>query len=271
MRLEKSEGKESMDNLCPMEAKGGERAAPRFREERRMTWSAQWILPGITAGMAFWMACATFPNLPASAQLPFPPADQQIRLGPGDTVNIRFRYWPELDETQTVRPDGKISLQIVDDIDVAGLTPGELDQKLTEMYAQHLKDPEITVIVRSYVSQRVYVGGEVRTPGEQPIQGDLDLLSAIIASGGFDNMSADKENVVIFRQVDNKRYAASINLRELMERPESERILLAPNDIIYVGRLGIDQANQWVDQHIVRLIPGYNAATSALIYATLRN
>ncbi|HOL96673.1 MAG TPA: hypothetical protein PLH79_20200, partial [bacterium] len=76
---------------------------------------------------------------------------------------------------------------------------------------------------------------------------------------------------VIFRQVDNKRYAASINLQELMERPESERILLAPNDIIYVGRLGIDQANQWVDQHIVRLIPGYNAATSALIYATLRN
>ncbi|MFB3786780.1 MAG: polysaccharide biosynthesis/export family protein [bacterium] len=221
--------------------------------------------------MVFLVSCASTPHLETSAVLPFPPADQQIRLGPGDTLNIRFRYWPELDETQTVRPDGKITLQIVDDVAVTGMTPAELDQKLTELYSQSLKDPEITVIVRSYVSQRVYVGGEVRTPGLQPIQGDLDLLSAIIAAGGFINMSADKENVIVFRHVDTKRYAASINLQELMELPEADRILLAPNDIVYVGRLGIDEANQWVDQYIQRLIPGYNAALNALIYASLRN
>ncbi len=55
-----------------------------------------------------------------------------------------------------------------------------------------------------------------------------------------------------------------------MERPEAERLMRAPNEIVYVGRLGIEEANQWVDQYIVRLIPGFNAATSALIYAIFR-
>jgi len=259
-----------MDGVWPVAQGGSKTGKSGARDDRRRNRMGGWHWTLGVLGMALMVSCASSPHLEHSAELPFPPADQQIRLGPGDSLNIRFRYWPELDETQTVRPDGKITLQIVDDVDVAGMTPAELDQKLTEMYSHSLKDPEITVIVRSYVSQRVYVGGEVRTPGVQPIQGDLDLLSAIIASGGFINMSADKENVIVFRHVDTKRFAASINLRELMERPEAERIMLAPNDIVYVGRLGIDEANQWVDQYIVRLIPGFNAATSALIYAIFR-
>ncbi len=270
-KMDGMEGNRDMDGAGPVGVGGWETGKRRARNRETGKRAALVKWGGCCLWMVFLVSCASTPHLETSAVLPFPPADQQIRLGPGDTLNIRFRYWPELDETQTVRPDGKITLQIVDDVAVTGMTPAELDQKLTELYSQSLKDPEITVIVRSYVSQRVYVGGEVRTPGLQPIQGDLDLLSAIIAAGGFINMSADKENVIVFRHVDTKRYAASINLQELMELPEADRILLAPNDIVYVGRLGIDEANQWVDQYIQRLIPGYNAALNALIYASLRN
>jgi len=79
----------------------------------------------------------------------------------GDQLDIKFFYNPELNDSVTVRPDGKISLQLVDEVQAAGQTPAQLDDFLTEKYAKELRKPVITVIVKSFASQRVYVGGEV--------------------------------------------------------------------------------------------------------------
>ena len=139
--------------------------------------------------------------------LPPMPEQPKVILASGDEVEVKFQYWPELDDTQTIRPDGQISLPMVDDIQAAGKSPQELDAYLTELYQMKLKDPVITVIVRTLVSQRIFVGGEVQEPGPIALEGRMDLLGAIMAAGGFINLSADPANVIVFRHQDNKRYA----------------------------------------------------------------
>ncbi len=178
-----------------------------------------------------------------------------ITLGPGDVIDVKFLYWPELNELQSVRPDGKISLQLVDDVQVAGLTPKRLDEHLTKLYEKEIKAPVISVIVRSLTDQRVYVGGEVVSPGLVPIQGSLTALEAVMSAGGFDKSSADLSNVVVIQNAGDKRYAMSLDLKKALEAPESNQYYLGPNDIVYVPRTKIDKLNQWVDQYITKMIP----------------
>ncbi len=183
------------------------------------------------------------------------PAAPAVKLQPGDSVRIMFTYWPELNEEQTIRPDGKIALQLVGDVDAQNLTPDELRTALMTRYADKLKDPEITVVVTQYTSQRVYVGGEVRTPGLIPIQGRLTALEAIMQAGGFNKGTAQLRNVVLIRERDGQRFARSIDLREAIGSPESTPVYLEPYDIVYVPRTVIDQVDQWVDQYINQIIP----------------
>jgi len=181
----------------------------------------------------------------------------------GDVIDVKFRYWPELNESQTIRPDGRISLQVVDEVDASGITPKELDTRLTNLYEGRLRDPDISVIVRSQANQRVHVGGEVRSPGVIPLQGQLTVLEAITQTGGFINQSAQKSRVVVVRNVKNKRYAKVMDLKNFLRDTDSQPFYLEPNDIVLVTRTRIDKINQWVDQYISRMIP--NISTPSVV------
>jgi len=212
------------------------------------------------------------PPLPI-AQLPPAPENPEVLIGPGDELDIRFRYWPDLNEVQTVRPDGKISLQIIDEVDVKGLTSAQLDQKLTELYASQLKDPDVTVILRALRNQQIYVGGEVndpgiiylltslrdepRTPGTASVSpsGKLSLWEAIVAAGGFNMSSAEMRNVVVIRTIEGKTYSTMVDLRQVLENPETEPFFLAPNDVVFVPKTRISDLNQWVEQYIEEMVP----------------
>ncbi|NIT01074.1 MAG: sugar transporter, partial [Candidatus Latescibacteria bacterium] len=99
------------------------------------------------------------------AARPPPLTEQEYVIQPGDQLDIKFYYNSELNEQVTVRPDGRISLQLANETAAAGKTPAELTQLLTEKYSRDLKKPEITVIVRSFSALKVFVGGEVNRPG----------------------------------------------------------------------------------------------------------
>ena len=214
------------------------------------------------------VSCKSVPSLQTMklpAQSLEPPL---VTLGPGDVIDVKFLYWPELDESQTVRPDGKISLQLVDDVQVTGLTPEKLDEHLTEIYEGKIKDPVITVIVRSLVNQRVYVAGEVKSPGLVPIQGSMTALEAVMSAGGFNESSADYSSVVVIQHAGDKRYAALVDLKSALENPESYQYYLGPNDIVYVPRTRIVKINDWVRQHINQIVPDtgitYGMATTGV-------
>lgn len=200
--------------------------------------------------------CARNKNL-APPPKPMPPITEMpsLVLGPGDVLDIKFRYAEELDDKQTIRPDGKITLQMVDEVQAAGLTPMELDKQLTELYTKYLKDPVISVVVREMVSQRVYVGGEVNKPGEVPLAGQLTALQAIMASGGFDKMSAEPGSVLIIRHQQGQRSVFRLDLSDALKTGAEDPFYLMAKDIVYVPRTRIEEVNLWVDKYINRLIP----------------
>ncbi|HNR32241.1 MAG TPA: polysaccharide biosynthesis/export family protein [Candidatus Hydrogenedentes bacterium] len=210
----------------------------------------------LTLGVIIMVLSAGCVTTPPSENPGWPePAPPAVTLQPGDVIKILFPYWPELEAEQMIRPDGKVALQLVGDVEVQGLTPDGLRTALLERYADKLKNPEITVVVTQYVSQRVYVGGEVRTPGLIPIQGRLTVLEAIMQAGGFNKGTAQMRNVVLIREREGKRFAKSLDLRKALEKPESTAVYLEPYDVVYVPRTTIDKVDQWVDQYINQIIP----------------
>src|SRR4030043_1057184 len=118
----------------------------------------------------------------AQARL-YPEREYKIQLG--DQLDVKFYYNPELNEQVIVRPDGRISLQLIHEVSAAGLTPDELNQLLTRRYAAQRNKPELTVIVRAFGGQKVYVDGEVAKPGMLPLVGTMNVLQAISHAGGM--------------------------------------------------------------------------------------
>lgn len=199
------------------------------------------------------IGCVTTPEPLES----FPVAqDPVLVLKPGDVLQVKFLYWPELNEDgQTIRPDGKISLQLIGDITAEGRQPETLRQELLALYKDKLLEPEISVVVRSLDSHRVYVGGEVLSPGLVPMNGRLSVLEAIMQAGGPRKESARLGSVVIVRQQGAQQYATTVDVRRGLESPESASFQLAPRDIVYVPRTAIDRVDQWVEKYINQVIP----------------
>lgn len=173
----------------------------------------------------------------------------------GDQLDIKFFYNPELNETVTVRPDGRISLQLAPEITAAGLTPAQLTDTLMKNYAKELANPGITVIVRSFSSQRVYVDGEVNRPGMVAMTGPLTVLQAVAEAGGFKDTAASQ--VLVIRKTQDKTpVAIGVDLDDARNAVQgSQDILLAPYDVVHVPKSRVANVNKFVDQYIRRNIP----------------
>jgi protein involved in polysaccharide export with SLBB domain len=176
-------------------------------------------------------------------------------LQPGDNLDIKFYYNPELNENVTIRPDGKISLQIIDEIPAAGLTPAQLDESLTRAYSSQLKQPKITVIVKTFGGQRIYVGGEVKSPQVLTVIGQIDALQAIFNTGGFTKDAKLSSVMIISKGRDNQPTARKVDLNKVLKGEQSgEDLMLRPFDMVYVPKTELAQADEFMS-HIYNLIP----------------
>jgi protein involved in polysaccharide export with SLBB domain len=173
------------------------------------------------------------------------------RLRPGDEIAVKFFYHPKLNEKVIVGPDGKISLQLIDEVLAAGLTASQLDVVLTEQYAKYLENYSISVIVRDYSGLKVYVGGEVHTPRFVSLRGNMTVLQSIFAAEGFKE-TAKPENVVVVRKgPDNRPIAKVIDLGAVISGEQLENdIYLMPSDIVYVPKTFIAKAGKFVQQYL---------------------
>ena len=176
-------------------------------------------------------------------------------IQPGDQLDIKFFYNPELNETLTVWPDGKISLQLVGEVQAAGLKPSELNEKLTKKYAQELIKPVITVNVKSFGGQRIFVGGEVNRQGLIAIAGNLTPLQAVLNAGGLKESASPENAIVIRKGSGNKPVPIAMNLDDAMQgKTGSADFFLQPDDIVYVPKSAIAKANKFVNQYIENLL-----------------
>jgi polysaccharide export outer membrane protein len=195
------------------------------------------------------------PGSTAEAQVPSYP-EREYKIQVGDQLDIKFFYNTELNEQVIVRPDGRISLQLVHEVMAAGLTPAELTTFLTKKYATELEKPEITVIIRSFGAQRVYVDGEVNHPGIINLVGPMTVLQSISQAGGLKDTARIHEAIVIRRKADNKPFIMTVNLSKAIDGTDvSQDIALMPLDIVYMPKSPIANLNQWVDQYIRRNLP----------------
>lgn len=187
-------------------------------------------------------------------------------LGEGDKIAIKLPNNDKFNDEVIIRPDGTISLQQVGDVKAAGITPVQLTSLLTDEYSKFLNSPEIvvvvediklpelTVLVRSFASQKVYVGGEVARPGMIPISGMLRALDAVIQTGGPAD-TAELENVVLIRyNYSQEPEVYSLNMKKIMTGQVPD-IRLQPYDVIYLPMTGIAKVSLFVKQHIHSIIP----------------
>ena len=214
------------------------------------------ISAAILASTTLLFACASNQALQeAPAGPPGPPAPIAYVIQPGDRLDVKFFYNSELNESVEVRPDGKISLQLVDEVQASGLTPSELDDILTKRYSGELKKPAITVIMRSFTGQRVYVGGEVNKQGIIDLTTGMTALQAVIDAGGFKETALPEGAIIIRKGPDKRPVPLRADLHKALygKSPES-RTPLKPYDIVYVPKSAIAKANKFVNQYIERLL-----------------
>jgi protein involved in polysaccharide export with SLBB domain len=177
-------------------------------------------------------------------------------LNIGDEIEVKFYYHPELNERTVIRPDGKISLLLVDAVKAAALTPEQLDEELTSLYSGQLERVDLTVIVRGYASQDVFVDGEINRPQPIPLKGSMTLVQAIIAAGG-PKETAQMGKVLLIRPLDAEEFKVFEIDLQTPEMWAQNNILLKPLDIIYVPKTSIAKANIFVEQYLSNMVPDW--------------
>jgi protein involved in polysaccharide export with SLBB domain len=194
-------------------------------------------------------------SVPTNNPLVYKEGQVDYFLQPGDALDIKFLYNPELNENVIIRPDGKISLQMIDETRAAGLTPAQLNEALTKAYSSQLKQPRITVIVKSFGGQRIYVGGEVNTPRTLTVIGKVDALQAIMDAGGFKPDAKPSSVMIISKGPDNKPVARKVDLKKVLKgAPSTEDFTLKPFDVVYVPKTELATADEFMT-HIYNLLP----------------
>jgi polysaccharide export outer membrane protein len=188
------------------------------------------------AGMLLASVLASFPAHAAQTKEPEPdtPNSTDYRIGVGDVLNIQV--WKETDLTRSVpvRPDGKISFPLLDDLQAAGLTPLELKRVLTEKLKQYLSGPRVTVLVEEVNSYKVYVMGEVVLQGSLILKTRTTLLQAISLAGGF-TAYAKRDQIIVLRKTAKKDERIKLNYDRIVagKNPE-QNLVLEPGDTVVV-------------------------------------
>lgn len=183
-----------------------------------------------------------------------PPLEYRINMG--DRLDVKFFYNPDLNESLLVRTDGRVSMQLVGEMNVLGMTPSQLSAALKETYAKVLKQPEVTVIVRESGGKKIFVDGEVFQPGMHDLIGGETLRHGLAKAGGVKD-TARMNEIILIRQPPGKDIVATtINLEAINSGEDFKQdIILQPFDIVYVPRSPIANVDVWVRQYIRELLP----------------
>jgi len=209
----------------------------------------------ITSLITIGCSAKNLPSLSTKAPPVFKETLEEYYLQPGDNLDIKCFNNPELNENVTIRPDGKISLQLLDEIQAAGITPAQLDELLTKKYSAHLKEAMVTVIVKDFGGQRIYVGGEVNSPQVLEVVGRVNALQAIFDAGGCREDAKLSSVMIVSRGPDNRPIARKVDLQKALvgELPE-EDYLLSPYDMVYVPKTNLAKSSQFIT-NVYKFLP----------------
>ncbi|MFZ0799393.1 MAG: polysaccharide biosynthesis/export family protein [Terriglobales bacterium] len=208
------------------------------------------IWKAVVAALVLISSMALAQDAPAAAAAPVSPAsdkavsDKQTSVVPGSQGGLEYvigpedvlhiAVWKEADLTATlpVRPDGKISLPLLNDVQAAGLTPQQLADSVTAKLKKYIADPRVTVVVTAINSKRIYVNGEVVHSGPMPMLPNMTVLQALSSAGL--NQFARTKGIYILRTENGKQQKLPVNYRKLIKGDIEQNYLLQTGDTIVV-------------------------------------
>lgn len=205
-------------------------------------------------GPAPTQTIAQLPNAEQAPELYRPWVIEKYTLQVGDVVKIMSYYDPGLNQETTVRPDGIISLLLLGEVRVLGSSLAALQAMVETEYQKFLPASDVTVSVLEIQGRAVYVGGEVRQPSMQRMNGQLTLLQGVLSAGGFQS-TANYRQVVLLRKGENGAYVAyQVDVANVLSKGTPD-VYLRDRDIIYVPKTEIARFDEFVDQYLNQIVP----------------
>lgn len=162
-----------------------------------------------------------------------PSIDSEYRLGPEDVIEVFVWKEPELASTVVIRPDGRISLPLADELMASGKTAAELQQEITVKLSKYVNQPVVNVMVKQVNSLKISVLGEVRKPDVYRIKNRVTVLDAIAMAGGFTDL-ARPNRVILLRNTAAGPQRIKINIRQLVAESDGKPFYLQTLDTVYV-------------------------------------
>jgi polysaccharide biosynthesis/export protein len=160
--------------------------------------------------------------------------DAEYKIGAQDVLRIDVWKEEQLSRAVPVRPDGKVTLPLLNDLQAVGLTPMQLADVISQGLKKYITSPQVTVTVTEFNSRRIYVTGEVLRAGAFPLLPNMTVLQALSSSGGFTQFARMKK-IYVLRVEDGKQMKLPFNYREVVDGKKPEQnILLQPSDVIVV-------------------------------------
>src|SRR3982074_17327 len=163
---------------------------------------------------------------------PPPSVSEEYRLGPGDKLRVEVYKDAQLSQSAQIRPDGKITMPLVGDVEASGRTPLELRDALTTALKQYMTNPSVTVIVVEAPAATAYVLGEVNRPGAVNLQAPLTILQALAIAGGLKDF-ANSKNIRILRRTSSGVQTIAFNYKEALKTSQAP-VYLRPGDTVVV-------------------------------------
>ena len=181
-------------------------------------------------------ACST-PSGMSSATLEPPATASEYKIGPGDALNITVWRNPEVSMSVPVRPDGKISTPLVDDLVAIGKTPSELARDVEKALSKYIQQPVVTIIVTSFVGlydQQIRVIGQAAKPQALQYRENMSLMDVLIAVGGITEFAAGNKASIV-RNVSGSQRRLNVRLSDLMRDGDiSANVPMRPGDILVI-------------------------------------
>jgi polysaccharide biosynthesis/export protein len=193
------------------------------------------ILTAASAILGALTACGSTPS--AESVVDAKPAAADYHIGPGDTLNIYVWNHPELSRDLPVRPDGKISAPLIEDLEAAGKTPTELARQIEASLAEYVRSPRVNVIVtgaRGTLGDQIRVVGQAANPQALPYRNGMTLLDVMIAVGGLGEFAAGNRARLV-RRVDGKQVQLRVRLSDLVQGGDiSANVPVYPGDVLII-------------------------------------
>ena len=203
-----------------------------FLQSRQLSRVFRGAALAVLAGLLAACAGSRYPAAPTSASV----EDYNYIIGPGDVVNVIVWRNPEVSMSVVVRPDGRISAPLVDELVAQGKTPVQLARELEKQLEKYVRDPVVTVIVSGFVgryNEQIRVIGEAARPQALPYKSNMTVLDVMIAVGGLTDFAAGNSATILRNAPDRQQY--SVRLRDLVKRGDiSANVEMRPGDILII-------------------------------------